>query len=133
MATVLFTDAHILVNGSSLRASLTGLTVDYNAELLDETAFGDDTRIHKGGLFVADITVRGHLEFGSDGVEDVFFNAVGDDNTIIVVFADGITEGTTTDKGYAMRGVVESFNFGSAVGTLLPFDMVCRGQGLSVV
>jgi hypothetical protein len=130
MATVHYRDAKLLIDGSNLSASLNELSVEYAAEMLDETAFGDDTRINKGGLLTAAISGGGHAEFEAESVEDIVFNRVGTDGTVIVVFPNGITEGTVTDMGYAMLGVVESFTLGDAVGTLLPFTMAAMGRGI---
>lgn len=130
MATVHFRNAVILVNGSLLSANFNEFGVEYGAETLDETSFGDTTRINKGGLLIATMTGRGFLEFGESSVEEVLFDLVGVDGTVICVFADGVTEGTTTDKGFAMRGVLSELNIGSAVGTLLPFTFTAMGRGL---
>ena len=129
MATVHFRNAKIIIGGSALSGSFTEFNVEYSVETLDETAFGDTTRINKAGLFNTSMTGKGWLEFGTNEVEDVLFNMVGVDNTSMVVFADGITEGTTTDKGFAMLGVLSTFNMGSAVGTILPFDFTMSGRG----
>ena len=130
MATVHFRNAKILIDGSNLSASLNELSVEYAAEMLDETAFGDTTRINKGGLLTGRITGAGFAEFEANAIEDIVFGRVGTDGTVIVVFPDGITEGTTTNKGYGMLGVVEAFTLGGAVGALLPFTMACEGRGL---
>mgnify|MGYP001562619894 FL=1 len=130
MATVNFRNARILIDGASLHVSFNELAVEYASEMLDETAFGDTTRVNKGGLLTGRITGAGFAEFEANAVEDIVFTRVGTDGTVIVVFPDGITEGTTTNKGYGMLGVVEAFTLGGAVGTLLPFTLACEGRGL---
>lgn len=131
MATVHYRNAKLLIDGAHLSTSLNELTVSYAAEMLDETAFGDTTRINKGGLFTATISGGGHCEFEALGIEDIIFNRVGTDGTVITVFPDGITEGTQTLRGYAMLGVVNEFMIGGSVGTLLPITFSCEGRGLS--
>ena len=100
------------------------------AEMLDETAFGDTTRINKAGLFAATVTGSGHWDGAAGHVDRVAFDLVGQDDKIITVFADGITEGTSTDKGFSMKGVLESYNLSGDVGTLLGFDLVMQGRGI---
>ena len=102
----------------------------YSAEMLDETAFGDTTRIRKGGLLVADVTGSGHYDAAVNKPDPVIFGIVGTDDKIITVFANGITEGTSTDKGFSFKGVVEHYNIGGDVGTLLPFDFAIQGRGI---
>src|SRR5262245_52388016 len=131
MATIHFRNAVIIIGGAHLSGTFNEINVDYGSETLDETAFGDTTRINKGGLYTATITGKRFVEFGTNGVEDVLFGAVGTDGTPIIIFADGITEGTTTDKGFAMLGVVSAFNIGSQVGTVLPFDMTVSSRGIT--
>ena len=131
MATVHYRNARILVGGYDLTASFTELSVDYACETLDETTFGDTTRINKGGLFTATINGKGYLEMGAGAVESVLFSIVGVDDTPIVLFADGITEGTTTDKGFAMLGCLSVFNIGGTVGAMLPFDFTAVGHGVT--
>lgn len=131
MATVHFRNAVILIDGASLAASFSeGPNVSYSAEMLDETAHGDDTRINKGGLKTATIDGGGHCEFGSGSVESWLFDRVGDDDIPVVVFPDGIEEGTTTKKGFAMLASVEEFSIGGAVGSLLPFNFSAQSRGV---
>lgn len=130
MATVNFRNARILIDGASLHASFNELSVEQGAEMLDETAFGDDTRVNKGGLLTAMISGGGHAEFEANAVEDIVFNRIGTDGTVIVVFPNGITEGTQTEMGYAMLGVLSEFTLGGSVGSLLPFTMTAESRGI---
>jgi hypothetical protein len=130
MATVHYRDAKLLIDGSNLSASLNELSVEQSAEMLDETAFGDDTRVSKGGLFTDVISGGGHAEFEAEAIEDIVFNRVGTDGTVFVVFPNGITEGTVTEMGFAMLGVIESFTLGGAVGTLLPISFSAQSRGI---
>src|SRR5690348_4320656 len=106
MATVLYRNAELIIGGVSLQAALHELTIDYSAEMLDETTFGDDTRINRGGLFSGQITGSGFFD-GVVGTEVVLFPQTGTDDVIFTAFPDGVTEGSlTTGRGYAMKGVL---------------------------
>lgn len=130
MPTLVYRQAKLLVDGCELSASFTeGPSVEVSCEMLDETAHGDTTRINKGGLFTVAMSGSGSCEFGSGNVFEQCFNRVGVDGTVIAVFANGITPGTITDKGYAMLGVLEDFTIGGAVGALLPFSFSAQGRG----
>lgn len=131
MATIHYRNAVIVIGGYVLSASFSEFNVEYSAETLDETAFGDTNRIYKGGLLNARMTGRGHCESGSGAIETVLFSMVGTENTPVVVFPNGITVGTQTDKGFAMVGVIDTFNIGGAVGTLLPIDFGMATHGVS--
>lgn len=130
MATLHFRNAKIFVDGFDLSGDSATINVAYSAEMLDETAFGDTTRIRKGGLLVADVTGSGYWNAAAGTVERILFDIVGTDDKIITVFANGLTEGTSTDKGFSFKGVVEHYNIGGDVGTLLPFDFAIQGRGI---
>ena len=131
MATVNYTNAKILINGALLSASFKEITLTYGAETNDDTTFGDNVRSNKGGLLTSKVTGSGYVDLGTGGAEEIIFNIVGVDGTLITLFANGITEGTTTDKGFSMYGVVDEFNIGGEVGAILPFTFSCASRGLT--
>lgn len=132
MATILYRNARLLIGDSDLSVQLTDLSVDYSAEVLDATTFGADTRIHAGGLLMAHIAGKGFFDpvSGTLGIESVLFNDVGVDDVVLTVFANGITEGTTSDMGFSCKAVVSDFKIGSTVGTLLPIEFAADSRGL---
>lgn len=130
MATLHFRNAKVFVDGFELSGDHNEVAVNYSVELLDETAFGDSTRINKGGLTVVSVDGKGHWNAAAGTVDRILFDIVGSDDKIVTVFANGITEGTTTDKGFAMKGVLESYNLSGGVGTLLGFDYTMQGRGI---
>ena len=131
MATIFYRNARIFIDGYDLSADFSSIGVMYSAEILDETAFGDTTRIHKGGLKVADVEGGGHWDAAAGHVDQVMFGIVGTDDKIISVFANGITEGVATDMGFSMKGVVETFDLSGDPGSLLEFSFAIRGRGIA--
>lgn len=130
MATIVFRDAELLIGGVSLKAALHDLTVDYSAEMLDETTMGDDTRVFRGGLFNGQISGAGYFD-GVVGTEAVLWPQTGTDDVIFAVFPDGVTEGSlTTGRGFAMKGVLNEFNMGGQVGTLLDINFAAASRGI---
>lgn len=127
MATVHYRNAKLLLDGADLSADLADLSIEFSAEMLDETAFGDDTRINKGGLKTGTISAAGHCEFGAGNIADVIWNENGS-NVVCAVFPNGITEGSAC--GYAMAGVVENMDIGGSVGSLLPISFTVQGRGI---
>lgn len=130
MSTFIYRNAIILFGATQLHGALNTFNVEFAAEMQDETTFGDDTRVNKGGLFTVGMSGSGFFD-PALGVEEALFPDVGDDDTIVVVFPDGITEGgTTTGMGYAMKGVIENYNLGGSVGDLLGVDFAVQGRGI---
>jgi hypothetical protein len=131
MATVVYKNAVLLVDGAELQGSLTELSIEFGAEILDDTHFGVGTRVHRGGLYNAKITAKGHVELGFGNIEQVLFTRVGTDDVPVAVFANGVTEGgTATGTGYAMKGTIIEFTMGEQVGGLLGLNLTVEGRGI---
>lgn len=124
-----YRDAHVLINGSDLRAELHTLALDYAAELLDATVFGSDTRIMQGGLKTAKVEAVGFFQSGDGALEQVAFSLAGVDDTVFVLFPDGVTEGAVSSgMGYALRGTVGDMKFGRGVGKLVEVSLSAQGR-----
>lgn len=130
MSTVHFRNAVILFRGVDMSGFHNELGVEYAAESLDDTVFGDTTRSHKGGLTTVRVTGRGYVEYGADLPDPTYFDRVGTDDDVLTVFPDGVTVGSTTNRGFACKVMTAQVNQGGAVGTLLPFDLAFEGRGI---
>ena len=130
MSTAHFRNAKIFVDGYEISGDSASVSVLITSEMLDETCFGDSTRSHKGGLENATVEASGHWDAAAGRVDRIMFSLVGSDDKIVTVFADGITEGSTTGKGFAMKGVLESYDLTGDVASLLDFSAVVNGRGI---
>jgi hypothetical protein len=131
MATVIYKDAKIFVDGYDVSGDHNELTLEYNSELQDETSFGDSTRIRKGGLTTVRVSGSGFWDNASDSlVSDAYFGLLGTDDKVVTLFADGISLGTSTDKGFSFKGVISEYSVGEAVGNLLGFSVAIDGRGI---
>lgn len=132
MATVVYKNAVVMIDGYDFSADFYELALEYSAEMLDETAFGDDTRVHRGGLLTATITGAAWADYanGIGSAANVLFDDNGTDDIVVALFPNGVTEGTSTDKGYAMKGVLAEFSLGDQVGTLLKVSLNVQSRGL---
>ena len=75
MATFVWKNAMFLFNGETLSCHVSSLSLTYEAESLDETAMGDDTRKRRGGLKSQGLDVMFHQNFSC--VDALLFPAVG--------------------------------------------------------
>jgi hypothetical protein len=131
MSTILYRAAKLLIEGTEISASLNSLGVEYAAEMLDETCFGDDTRIFKGGLFHGKISADGFMD-DATGIESLAFSNNGVDDVIVAVFPDDITEGALlAGSGFAMKGVLSEFNLSGKVGDLLKITLAAESRGFA--
>ena len=131
---MVFKNCVVLYDGLDLRSDLNQVAIEDGVESLDATVFGNDTRVHKGGLRTSRVTMRGYVQYGALLVDPQLFDRVGADaDHLVHLFPDGITEGSTsTGSGYAMKAMSASYTVGGSVGDLLPFDFAAEGRGVGV-
>jgi|TARA_R110000744_G_scaffold337156_1_gene442426 hypothetical protein len=136
MATVIYTDAKFFLGGYNLSADHNQIGLDYSSEMLDVTTMGDSTRIHAGGLDTATVNGTGFWNGGSGNADEALFGLIGEPNyrpeyaqKVLTLFPDGIVEGTSTLKGYAMKSVLANYNIGNTVGDMLTFDLTAESAG----
>jgi len=93
--------------------------------MLDETAFGDDTRINKGGLKNVQVNGGGHWEAGTDLIDPTIFSKVGSSGQVLAISPDGGGEGEVC---YFFKPVVGQYAPGGSIGEILPFAVTAQGQ-----
>ena len=130
MATLVFTNAVILVNGVEISGQTNEMNVAFSSELLDETVFGSTTRLRKGGLKTFSFEGSGFFESGAGSIDELLFDAVGGTSQI-TVWPTTITEGDTGAMGFAGNGLEENYTIGGTVGTLLPVNFSFQSREIS--
>jgi len=75
VATIVYKNAMALINGVDLSASISSLSLQFEAESLDETAMGDATRKRRGGLKSQGMDITFHQKFTC--VDATLFGIVG--------------------------------------------------------
>ena len=127
MATVAYTNAIILFRGYDQSGDFNETNLEYTAEMLDATTFGDNNRVRKAGLFMTRVTGRGWVQFGATAVGNILFDAVGTDDDVLFLAGNGVVEGQTTGQ-YAFKVTTANLNHGAKVGELLPFDVTFEAR-----
>ena len=125
MAEQVLGDQKLWFGGYDLTGIMNALGLDYGAEMLDVTVFGDNTRNFAGGLK----TVAAHLEglWDSDGtLDEALFNRVGLSNAPMSFAAVDAAEG---DVAYSFLAAQGEYQFGGAVGDALGFSVTAEGAG----
>lgn len=124
MATVVYRNAYFWVNGVDFSADTEELGLTYSAELLDETAMGDDTRIKKGGLKNWSVDAGFHQDFTANhpGGAGQLFSLVG--TTTCIELRPLNSCSTAINPSFTGIAVLENFPpMGGKVGALL--DVKC--------
>lgn len=104
------------------------VTLNYSAEMLDETAMGDTTRIRKGGLLDWSLDVNFHQDFAASQVDATLFSLVG--TTTCVELRPLNSCSTTINPSYTGICVLETYNpVGGSVGSLLDAPATFQSAG----
>ncbi len=118
MATLAFTDATVSVNAKVLSPDGVKVDLDYSAEELEDTAFGDTTKSRIGGLKDWGGTLEFNQDFAATPAPDVdLFAIVGTVVAIAIAPASGTT--TATNPEYQGNALITNYKiFGQGVGEL---------------
>jgi len=127
MATKVFTDAFVAVNGTDISSHVSELTLNMSAELLDETAMGDDTRVRKGGLLVWSFDITLHQDYEASQVDATFFPIIGTSSCWeIRPESSGVA---ANNPSYTGIGLVETYNpVAGTVGSLLDTSITVQSK-----
>ena len=126
MATQVLSDARIYVGEHDLSGDHSAVSLDYSAEMLDDTVFGDTTRSKKGGLKVVGLSGEGLWSGGADLVDDALFANIAVADVPVTVVPGGET---LANACYLFRANSGSYEFGGAVGEMLRFSVSAEGSG----
>ena len=128
MSTLHWRNPKVEVNGTDLSDNFSSAALNLSAEMLDETAFGDTTRIRKGGLFDWSIELNAHQDFVSGEVDSTFFALVG--VTACIELRPQNICSTVINPIYSGIGIIESYNpIGGDVGSLLDAPITIQSAG----
>lgn len=115
MATFVLTDASLTVGGTDLSDHIRSITLDYAAELQDDTAMGDTTRSVAGGLKTWSFTVEWLQDYAASKVDATLFSAVG--TAVALVGKPTSAAVSATNPTFSGTGVLGTYNpMGGSVG-----------------
>ena len=129
MPTLVLNDAFVSINAVDLSDHVKSVTLNYSAEMLDDTAMGDDTKSNKGGLKNWSVEVEFHQDYAASSVDATLFSLVGTTFTVIVRPVESTAVGPT-NPNYTGTGILESYNpVGGAVGELAAASITIQPAG----
>ena len=116
------------INNVDYASNVESLGLDYGAEMLDETAMGDDTRINKGGLKTWSVSVNAHQDFAAAQVGANLFALVG--TTVCFEIRPENSCSTAINPSYYAIGILENAPpVGGGVGSLLDTAFAIQSAG----
>lgn len=129
MAQQVFSDAFVSINAVDLSDHVRSVTLNYAAEMLDDTVMGDDTRSRAGGLKDWSVNVEFINDWAAGEVDATLFTLVGSTSTIIVRpdNSDGVS---ATNPNYTGTAILESYPpLGNGVGELATTNATLQSAG----
>lgn len=129
MGKFVLTDAYVSIDGNDMSDHVASVTVNYSAEMQDDTAMGDGTHKRIGGLKDWSVDIEFHQDFASSNVDAILFPLVGSTFTIIVrpVKTGGVG---STNPNYTGTAILESYKpLGGSVGDLAKASVTIPGSG----
>lgn len=118
MATQILQNCKLWLGGYNLTGYMNAMGLEYGAEMLDDTVFGDDTKSSKGGLKNWSAEVEFHQDYASGSVDATLFSIVGSTVAVVIRPVKATAVGPT-NPNYTGNGTIESYNpMGGAVGEL---------------
>ena len=94
MAKIVLTDASILINTVQLGDHANSVTVNYEIDSVETTAFGSTGHIFTGGLQNISVDIELMQDFAASNVEATIYPLVGTTTTLAIKSSSGATSAT---------------------------------------
>lgn len=122
-------DAFVSINGVDLSDHVKSVTLNYSAEMLDDTAMGDDTKSSLGGLKNWSAEVEFHQDYAAASVDATLFPLVGA-TFVFIARADKSDGVSATNPNYTATGVLASYTpLGGSHGELMATSVSINPAG----
>lgn len=131
MPAFVLTDAEVVVNSVDLSDGVQAVTVNYSAELQDDTAMGDDTRTMLPGLKTWTMEIQFKQDFDAGKVDATNFSLVGAAEFPITVMSDKTAGVSATNPRFTGNALLETYPIlGNTVGELATTSLTYQGTGI---
>ena len=131
MATFVLTDATVVINSVDLSDRTQSVSIDYGAEMQDDTTMGAGTRTMIPGLLDYTIEIQMVQDFDSGEVDETLFSLVGASAFPIAIKPTSAATSTTNPE-YQANVVIESYPpLGNTVGEIATVTSTYRPSGSS--
>ena len=129
MAKFVLTDAFVSLSGNDVSDHVSSVTINYSADMQDDTAMGDFTHKRLGGLKDWSVDVEFHQDFAAANLDSILFPLVGTVFAVIVCPVKGTVVGTG-NPNYTGNAILESYKpLGGSVGDLAKTTITLPGSG----
>lgn len=131
MAVLVLTNAFVSVNGTDLSAKSNSVTLNYEIDSVETTAFGDTGHKFTGGLQNNSVEIAFHQDYAASNVEATLYPLVGTTTTLIIK-PNGSTT-SATNPAYTLTGAFLAAHtpVAGAVGELATTTVTFTGGTLA--
>jgi len=127
MASFVYTNAFFSATGVDLSDHVKSVTVNYSAELQDNTAMSDTTRSRLGGLKDWSMEVEFHDDFAAGKVNVTLWSKVG--STCVVLMRPDAGALSATNPNFTGTSILESLPVGGTLGEMAATTATFQSAG----
>ncbi len=128
MATMVLDDAFVSIDGNDISSNVRSVNLEYNAEEIEDTNMGDDTRTFLGGLKNWSAQIELSQDFAASALDSILFPLVGTVVTAIIRPDSGSV--STSNPNFTGSVLVTGYPpLGNAVGELAITTLSIRSAG----
>jgi hypothetical protein len=130
MATIVLTNPLITLGGTPVKAFATSVSLNYEVDQVEVTAFGDTGHRFAGGLQNISVDIEMNQDFATSQLESIVYPLVGTTTTITIKPVDAAT--STTNPLYTISNAFLSAHtpVNGAVGELATTSLSFTGGSL---
>ncbi len=129
MATLVFLDGFVEINGVDLSPHVAEVTVNRNTEMVDDTAMGDTFRSNLPGLQTWDMDILFHQDYSTGAVDDTIFPILACAAVCFELRPRNVCT-TVINPSFSGEMAIESYPpIGGRIGELMDARMTARSAG----
>lgn len=133
MAQIVLTNPVITIGGSSIAAFSTSVTLNYEVDSVEVTAFGDSGRKYTGGLQNVSCDIEVNQDFASLAAEAIIYPLVGTTTTVVIKPINTTTSGTNPQYTITGAFLASHTPVAGTVGELSTTSLSFQGGSLAKV
>lgn len=131
MATIVLTNPSITIGGNNVTAFCTSITLNYEVDQVEVTAFGDTGHKFTGGLQNVSCDVEMNQDFAASATESYIYPLVGTTTTIVVKPVNTTTSSTNPQYTITNAYLASHTPVSGAVGELATTSLTFTGGSLA--
>lgn len=127
--TTTFNNGYVMINGTDISHECDSVSLPYSAAQLDNTTFGQDTKINTPGLKTQTLTIAGKADFSASGIDSQLFALIGAAPFTVAVRPVNAAKSTSNPE-YSFSATLKDYSpITGKVGDLMTFSANFEAAG----